>query len=87
MNTAATVDPWDRRRLMRTLLLIAAAAALLLAGLTYAVVTAVTSAGAGEPLQVDPARAAERLPSGQARRDAIAAAPMLTVPPHASRSG
>ena len=87
MNTAACVDPWDRRRLMRTLLLIAAAAALLLAGLTYAVVTAVTSAGASEPVQVDPALTAEGLPSGQARRDAIAAAPMLAVPPHASRSG
>lgn len=87
MSAAAAADQWDRRRLMRTLLLVAMVVVLLIAGLTYAVITAVTSAGATEPEQVNPAQAAEQLPSGQERRDAIAAAPMLAVPPQASRSG
>jgi len=87
MGGAVTADPWDRRRLMRTLLLVAMVVVLLLAGLSYAVVTAVASAGRTERVQVDAAQAAEQLPSGQGRRDAIAAAPMLAVPPQASRAG
>jgi hypothetical protein len=64
----------------------------LLAGLGYAVHSALTTTGATRPASTKPAapaagQAAARLPAGPARRDAIAAAPMLTVPPAAARSG
>ena len=88
-SAAAATDPWGRRRLVRTLAIVAVVAALLLAGLSYAVYSAIastrSSAAAASPGQE--IRSAEQLPSGPARRDAIAAAPMLAVPPEASRSG
>ena len=88
-SAAAATDPWGRRRLVRTLAVVAGVAALLLAGLSYAVYSAIastrSSAAAASPGQE--IRSAEQLPSGTARRDAIAAAPMLAVPPEASRSG
>ena len=88
-SAAAATDPWGRRRLVRTLPIVAVVAALLLAGLSYAVYSAIastrSSAAAASPGQE--IRSAEQLPSGPARRDAIAAAPMLAVPPEASRSG
>jgi len=88
-SAAAVTDPWGRRRLVRTLAVVASVAALLLVGLSYAVYSAIAStrstAAAASPGQE--IRSAEQLPSGTARRDAIAAAPMLAVPPEASRSG
>lgn len=90
-TTTATVDVWDRRRLQRTLAGVTALVAVLLAGLAYAVQaalttepqTASTQAAAVGPVVV----AVEDLPDSAARRDAIAAAPMLAVPPDASRTG
>jgi len=89
ISAAAAIDPWGRRRLVRTLAVVAVVAALMLVGLSYAVYSAIAStrstAAAASPGQE--IRSAEQLPSGTARRDAIAAAPMLAVPPEASRSG
>ena len=90
-----TADPdgWDRGRLLRTLLVVALAGVALLGGLGYAVYSAVTSAGHDKThtpnsvSAVAAGRAAARLAPGQVRRDAVAAAPMLAVPPEASRSG
>lgn len=93
--STATGDAWDRRRLLRTLLLVALAGVALAGGLGYASYTAVTSATSPDtpspataPATAGAAgQAATRLPPGPARRDAIAAAPMLAVPPTAARSG
>lgn len=88
---------WDRRRLLVTLTAVAAAAALTLVGLGYAVYVAVSSTGQdatdatdAPPRQQEDLEAgivAEALPTGAARRDVIAEAPMLRVPPAAARSG
>ena len=86
-TAAATADQWGRRRLVRTLVVVAMAAFLLLGGLVYAVYSAVASTRTSSLIPADVAQAAEQLPPGPARRDAIAAAPMLAVPPEASRSG
>lgn len=84
-TAAATLDPWGRRRLVRTLVTVATAAALLLGGLGYAVSRAIISTKTEKTgTAVDAAKAAEALPPGPSRRDAIAAAPMLAVPPEAS---
>ena len=85
-TAAATLDPWGRRRLVRTLVTVATAAALLLGGLGYAVYSAVGSTTT-RPGAADAAAVAHALPPGSVRRDAIAAAPMLAVPPEAGRSG
>ena len=85
-TAAATLDPWGRRRLVRTLVTVATAAALLLGGLGYAVYSAVGSTTT-RPGAADAAAVAQALPPGSVRRDAIAAAPMLAVPPEAGRSG
>ena len=85
-TAAATLDPWGRRRLVRTLATVATAAALLLGGLGYAVYNAIGSTKA-RPGAEEAATAAQALPPGSGRRDAIAAAPMLAVPPEAGRSG
>ncbi|HQG12323.1 MAG TPA: hypothetical protein PLZ83_05155 [Dermatophilaceae bacterium] len=85
-TAAATLDPWGRRRLVRTLVTVATAAALLLGGLGYAVYSAVGST-TNRPGADDAAAVAQALPPGSVRRDAIAAAPMLAVPPEAGRSG
>ncbi|KAB7740043.1 hypothetical protein GA707_19690 [Nostocoides sp. F2B08] len=87
-TTTPTMDAWDRRRLQRTLAAVTAAVVLLLAGLAYAVHAALTShppeaAAAAEPVIVD----VGAIPDRDARRDAIAAAPMLAVPPDAARGG
>ena len=89
MSTAAAdLDRGDRRRLLRTLLLVALAGVSLLGGLGYAVSSAVTSVGRPQtPTPVAAGQAARQLPPGQARRDAIAAAPMLAASPEAGRSG
>ena len=86
-TAAATADQWGRRRLVRTLVVVAMAALLLLGGLVYAVYSAVASTRTSSLIPADVAQAAEQLPPGPARRDAIAAAAMLAVPPEASRSG
>ncbi len=88
MSTApAPADPWNRRRLLRTVLLVALAGLALLGGFGYAVRSAVTSAERSDPGPAPAAQAAGHLTAGQPRRDAIAAAPMLAVAPEASRSG
>lgn len=86
MSSTAATQQWGRRRLVRTLLGVGLSAVLALCGLGYAVYSAIasTKTGSGTP---DPVQSAEQLPVGQGRRDGIAAAPMLTVPPEASRSG
>lgn len=88
-STAATgEEQWTRRRLLRVLAGITVAALTLLGGLGYAIYSAVAStrtpAAASETAAAQPT---EQLPAGPARRDAIAAAPMLAVPPQAGRSG
>ena len=85
--TAPTAEQWDRRRLLRTLVLVTLAGVALLAGLGFAVHSAATSIGRSDTEPTPAGQAAEQMPPGQARRDAIAAAPMLTVPPQAGRVG
>lgn len=81
-------DRWDRNRLLRTLLVVAVVGVILLGGLGYAVYGAVTSPGRPQtPTPVAAGQAGQQLAPGQARRDAIAAAPMLAVPPEAARGG
>ena len=87
MSGTAAADQWGRRRLVRTLAVVAMAALLLLGGLAYAVYSAVASTQAAPATPGPAAQAVEQLPPGQGRRDAIAAAPMLPVPPEASRFG
>lgn len=96
-SAATDTDEWGRRRLLRSLLAIIMAGLVLLGGLGYAVHGALpagrpdtTGPATGSAAAVTagaPARPAGRMPPGQARRDAIAAAPMLPVPPEAARSG
>jgi len=92
MNTTApAVGVWDRRRLQRTLAGVTALVVVLLAGLAYAVQAALTAdpqTAAAQPASSGPVVVAvEDLPDSAARRDAIAAAPMLAVPPDAARGG
>lgn len=78
-------DPWSRRALLRTLAGVLVAALLAVFGVAYAVYAAVRG-----PLEEPAAKGGPpptSLPSGTQRRDAIAAAPMLTVPPSAARGG
>ena len=88
MDTAITTGEWDRRRLLAMVAAVIAAAVGVVTGLGFAVHAALTSA-AVEPSTDASAVvvAAEELPSGDARRDAIAAAAMLTVSREDSRSG
>lgn len=92
MAAAAPVNAgaWDRRRLLATLAGVLAAAILLLCGLGYAgyvalsaSVTAKTPTARSSP----PSAAGAGPASGQGRRDAVAAAPMLRVTPQDGRSG
>ena len=85
-TAAATADQWGRRRLVRTLVVVAMAALLLLGGWSMRY-SAVASTGRRPPHLPGCGSAAAQLPPGPARRDAIAAAAMLAVPPEASRSG
>ncbi len=91
MSSAAVADDeqWGRRRLVLTVAGMALAVVLLLAGLGYAVYSALSSTGpaSATPTKGQQIQAAEQLPAGAARRDAIAAAAMLSVPPEASRPG
>lgn len=80
-----SLEPWDRRRLLRTLAAVSIAGLLGLVGVGYAVYSAV--AASSRPTAADAVPGPESLSPGQARRDAIAAAPMLAVPPAAARSG
>ena len=78
------LEPWDRRRLLRTLVAVSVAGVLGLVGVAYAVYGAVAaSSRPAAATAIDP----ESRSSGPARRDAIAAAPMLAVPPAAARGG
>lgn len=86
-TAAAAADQWDRRRLMRTLLLVAVAAVTMLAGLGYAVYSAIVSTTVAPIPPAGLIQAAEQMAPGTARRDALAAAPMLAVPPEAARAG
>lgn len=89
----AEAGQWSRRALLRTLALVAAAGLLLVGGLVYAGYAALTSPNRGTlseanltgPLLVG--EAFDDMHSGQERRDAIAAAPMLAVSPEAMRPG
>lgn len=81
-----SLEPWDRRRLLRTLVAVSIVGVLGLVGVGYAVYSAVAASpqraaapGGGR----DPAS----VPSGSERRDAVAAEPMLAVPPGAARTG
>ncbi|KAB7740351.1 hypothetical protein GA707_19550 [Nostocoides sp. F2B08] len=90
-TAASAVGVWDRRRLQRTLAGVTALAVLLLAGLAYAIQAALATepqTAAAQAASVGPVVVAvEDLPDSAARRDAIAAAPMLAVPPDAARGG
>ena len=90
MDPATSSDPaapaWERRRLLAVLAAALVGAALLVGGLVYAVVYALnpptpTAATTRPDPIVVPAG------TGAAYRDSVAAAPMLTVPPEASRPG
>lgn len=82
---------WDRRRLLLTLSAVAVAALVMVAGLGYALYLALSTAGAstsaGETQVVESSVVVGAGLTGLARRDAIAAAPMLAVPAEAGRSG
>ena len=81
-DTAAPA--WERRRLLAVLAAALVGAALLAGGLVYAVVSALnppTAATTGPAPIVVPAG------TGAQYRDSVAAKPMLTVPPEASRPG
>lgn len=87
----ATPEPWSRRRLLATMLAVAAVAAVLLGALGYGTYSALTghdtpSTAAVDAAQVSAGDVATGL-SGQARRDAIAAAPMRASPPTAAWGG
>ena len=86
-GTESEAMGWGRRRLMATLVAAVAAVLLLVAGLGYAVHSALADppaaapdGRAGIPLGPQPDR-------GEAHRDAIAAAPMLHVAPQDARHG
>lgn len=77
---------WGRRRLLAALALVAVSALALVAGLGYGLYVAVTDHPGTGAAPSPHARIDVDLPaSGPARRDAIAAQPMLTVPPDAAR--
>lgn len=80
-----SLEPWDRRRLLRTLVAVSVAGVLGLFGVGYAVYSAV--AASSRPAAAVTVSGPESMGPGQARRDAIAAAPMLAVPPAAARGG
>ncbi|NMR21621.1 hypothetical protein [Cellulomonas fimi] len=75
---------WGRRRLLAVVVAMVLVVVSGLVGLVYAVRGAVASSGTSDD---GAAVAVDALPSGQARRDAIAAAPMLRVNPQDSRGG
>jgi len=82
------VERWDRRRLLATLGAVTVAAMVLLLGLGYAVAGTITTVGRpSAPPQDGTAQQVAALRPGPARRDAIASAPMLAVPPQAGRGG
>ena len=85
MSTLPDEAPdWGRRRLLAIVVTLVLVVVSGLVGLVYAVHGAVASRGTGDDRAVV---AVDALPSGPARRDAIAAAPMLRVSPQASRGG
>lgn len=85
MSALADETPgWGRRRLLTIVVAMVLVVVSGLVGLVYAVHGAVASSGTSDD---DAALAVEELPSGQARRDAIAAAPMLEVTRQDSRGG
>ena len=91
MVETTTTGGWSRRRLLGMVAAVMVAAVAVVTGLGYAVHAAVTST-AEQPADTSgtatPALAvAVELPAGTARRDAIAAAPMLAVSRADSRSG
>lgn len=75
---------WDRRRLLAAVVAVLVVVASGLVGLVYAVLGAVASSSTSDG---DAAMALEALPSGPARQDAIADAPMLRVTQQDSRGG
>ncbi|WP_407345006.1 hypothetical protein [Pengzhenrongella phosphoraccumulans] len=77
---------WNRRRLLAVVAAMALVVLSGLVGLVYAVHGAVASSGTSRD-DDGAAAAVDSLPSGQARRDAIATAPMLRVTPQDSRGG
>lgn len=83
------VDAWSPRRLRLFLAVAAGVVVLLVAGLGYAVTSAVTSPGRddADPAPTRAARSASEVPSGAAVRDRIAARPMLSVAPQDARAG
>ena len=85
MSALAHETPgWGRRRLLAIVVAMILVIVSALVGLIYAVRGAVASRGTEDDRA---AVAVAALPSGQARRDAIAAAPMLRVSPQDSRGG
>lgn len=75
---------WGRRRLLAIVVAMVLVVVSGLVGLVYAVHGAVASSDTSDD---GAAVAVDALPSGQARRDAIAAAPMRRVTPQDSRGG
>src|SRR3954469_24484497 len=89
MNLGPNGVGWDRRRLLAILVATVAAVVLLLMGLGYAVAHAVGAIGRDDS-RTPPATGiassqgiSPRIAGGAARRDEIAAAPMLAVPANA----
>lgn len=74
---------WGRRQLLVVVVAVVLVVVSGVVGLVYAVHGAVASSTTPTAVAV----AVEELPSGQARRDAIAAAPMLDVAPQDARGG
>ncbi|MGV8967708.1 MAG: hypothetical protein ACOH2F_15690 [Cellulomonas sp.] len=87
MSALAGETPgWNRRRLLAVVIAMVLVVVSCLVGLVYAVHGAVASSGTSHD-DDGAAAAVDSLPSGQARRDAIATAPMLRVTPQDSRGG
>ena len=92
-STASAGEGWGRRRLLAILATALAVAACLVSGLVYAVVLAVTGVdrpAASDDLDVVTGiddTALDQSAEGEAHRDEIAAAPMLTVPADAMFPG
>lgn len=88
MSDAAPGEGWSRRKLLAMVAAVTVSTLTVVTGLGYAVHAAISSAADPPPADDSAAVAlAEQLPSGTARRDAIAAAPMLTVSRADSRAG
>lgn len=87
MKPASAGDQWGRARLVRTLVGVVLAALTLLGGLVYAAYSAVAVTGTPPRSPAQQLLGAQQLAPGPTRRDAIAAAPMLAVPPQAGRAG